>query len=206
METKKLSRTVLKRLKKKGIVLPTSTDVVKKLSEESPTITQKITVLPETPDIIQKKSSAKKKKKKSAKAKKQIDEVEQKPESTAIPAVKADDKPTVAPTGKRHRKHDPKDKVAYINRSYVSNDANDIGGLIQAELIGLRKQSKSIKSASDLTENQAHVIKRQITRIQEAEPEREFKRPKHYDKTLGEAAVELARLLQNQKSKPATSS
>ncbi|XP_037042274.1 uncharacterized protein LOC119078709 [Bradysia coprophila] len=201
MESKKLSRTVQKRLRKKGIILPSSTPAKSEASLNSVNI-----------------STSAKKKKKKCKTKRK-GKVEQKPEPVAVVEVKSDVRPTVTPvtstvppTGKntnttsKHRKRDPKDVVTYINSKHVSNDADEVGDLIHAELVGLRKQSRNIKSASDLTENQAHVIKRQITKLHGAEVEREFKRPKHCEKTLGEATEELARLLKERKAKLATTS
>lgn len=159
----------------------------------------------ETPSSLPDDALAKKKKKKAAVKHKADRESEVDQTQASVLEVKSDDIPIVPPTGKRHRKHDSKDMVAYPNISFVSKDTDSVGGLIRAELVGLKKQSENIKSARDLSENQAHVIKRQITKIQGADLKREVKRPKHEEKTIGQAATELAQLLKKQKMIMATS-
>lgn len=173
MEAKKLSRTVQKRLNKKLRLQSGAASETNSL-ESLPHIPPTATMLTEQPKHTEKVSTN-----------------ESKVKNT----------PTLMTISKRQRKNVPEKKVVCINSNYGSNEPNSVGGLIQAELVELRKQSKNIKTASDLTESQAHVVKRQITRLQAPENERVFKRPKHYDQTLGEATKELMRMMEKQKTK-----
>lgn len=109
-------------------------------------------------------------------------------------------KPALKTTSK-HPKRNPENRVVYINSNYRGDDPNGVGSRIQAELIGLRKESKNIKTASDLTESQAHVVKRQITRLQGAVKEKKFKRPENCSKTIGEATKELMFMIEKQQNK-----
>lgn len=198
METKKLSKTARRRLKKKGIIA--TTGIGSKLDDdtkEKPQNNEKTetAVIEETPSEPSKSVKTGKRKR------------EHHPEQESAVNVKTANEPAKSTkTNKRQRKNHPENKVIYINKNYGTDDPNGIGGLMQAELLELRKQSSNIKTASDLTESQTHVIKRQITRLQGAEKERVFKRAKHYDKTIAEAAKELQQLLAKRKSKPATTS
>lgn len=182
METKKPSRTVQRRLNKKAR-LQSSSSAVTNLPENIPR-THTATVP-----------------KKQSKQKKKVVKIETKATVplTVTKECKAESQPTTTTIGKRKR--NPENKVVYINSNYGGGDPNSVGGLIQAELVELRNQSEKIKTASDLTESQAHVVKRQITRLQGAEKERVFKRPKHYSKTIGEATKELKQIMEKQKIK-----
>lgn len=95
-----------------------------------------------------------------------------------------------------HPERIPKTKVVYINKNYGGNDPDSIGARFQRELIGLSQQSKNIKSASDLTESQAHVVKRQITRLQGAD---KVMRPKGFGMSIDSATNELKLILEQQK-------
>lgn len=172
MEAKKLSRTVQKRLNKK-------------LRIQSGAVSEsRLDVLPHThptATMLQKPPKHENK--------------------VATNKSKAKKDSTLMTISKRQRRHVPEKKVVYINSNYGSNDPNSVGGLIQAELVELRNQSKNIKTASDLTESQAHVVKRQITRLQAPEKQTIFKRPKHYDQTIGEATKELMLMMEKRKTK-----
>lgn len=188
METKKLSRTVRRRLNKKGSLQ--SSCSAETNSPEKITRIDAVTVATEP--------------KKQSKQKKNVpkNETDTKPTLTVSNESRTDEsQPISATKSKRKRQRNPESKVVYINSNYGSTDPNSVGGLIQAELVELRKQSENIKTASDLTESQAHVVKRQITRLQGAEKERIFKRPKQYNKTLGEAAKELKQIMEKRKNK-----
>lgn len=198
MESKKLSRTVRKRLnKKKRLDSVTSTEI--SLPE----------ILPPTAAIPEKPSKHKKKVIKTETVKEATSTVknESKLAKAVNPTTSTESKPetksTTTTESKPNRKRNPKNKVVYINSNYGKNDASGVGGLIQAGLIELRKESEHIKTASDLTEAQAHIVKRQITRLHGGDGERVFKRPKHYDKTIAEATKELKQFMEKQKAKHA---
>lgn len=118
-----------------------------------------------------------------------------------------DQKASSSPSTKR-TKHSivkiPKNRVMYISSNYRNpEDPNFVGNLIQKELIELRKQSENIKSASDLTESQAHVVKRQITRLQGAAtgaPTHKHRPQKKYRTTLSQATNELMKLMQKKQA------
>lgn len=169
MEAKKLSRTVQKRLNKKARLQSSAT------SETN------------TPDKSHPSPAAAMPKKQPKQQK-----------TVVTKESKSKTKPTLTTISKRQRQRVPENKVVYINSNYGSTDPNSVGGLIQAELVELRKQSQNIKSASDLTESQAHVVKRQITRLQGSNRERVFKPSKQHNKTLGEATKELKLLMEKQ--------
>ncbi len=222
METKKLSRTVRRRLNKKGIIIAAKlqehsssattskqqsekkTEIVEMLSEaeKSPTTTElpvasivvagkrnvnKPTVLTTTAEVASIVVAGKRNVNKPTVLTTTADESKPKNSPKTIAAT----------LNKPNRRRNPRSKVVYINSNY---GRSSIGGLIQNELVGLRNQSENIKSASDLTESQAHVIKRQITRLQSNDEPKTFKRPKHYDKTVGEATKELKLILEAHKA------
>jgi len=197
MESKKISRTVRKRLNKKGRLQRGLQS--NNVSYET-NFPENLPQNPHTTAVT--KNQSKKQKKKVAKI--QSGTVD-KPTLTVTNESKTETEPTSTTTSNRNRKRNPENKVVFINSNYGSNDPNSVGGLIQAQLVDLRNQSKNIKTASDLTESQAHVVKRQITRLQGAEKERVFKRPKHYNKTIGEATKELMLLMEKQKPTIVTS-
>lgn len=185
METKKLSKTVRRRLNKQ-----------KRLQSGASVDTNLPKTLPTTATTPKIQSKPKKKK-----VDKTTLKTHSSTETKALLKVASEVEVENSTTSMRNRKRkrNPESKVVYINSNYGSNDG--VGGLIQAGLLELRNESKNIKTASDLTESQAHIVKRQITRLQGPEKERVFRRPKHYNKTLGEATKELALLMEKQKAK-----
>lgn len=167
MESKKLSRTVRKRLNKKARLQSAAANSSKETN---------LTAVLVNPAALSIKQFKQKK---------------------VVPTTQP--KPVI--TSKPHRKHAPENKVIYINSNYGGDDPNSVGGRIQAELIGLRKESKNIKTASDLTESQAHVVKRQITRLQGAVKAKVSKRSKKVKHSLGEATNELMSMIKKEQQK-----
>lgn len=203
MDIKKVSKTVRKRIRKKarlqGIALNETNSADASANVQTPSLPQKefkpksmveATADVYTPSLSQKKLKHKRMIEATANAQTPVLSEKQLKKKKIIEATHS--KPVLAAPMKQ--KHVPKSRVVYINRNYGGNDPNSIGAQFQAELIELRKQSEHIKNASDLTESQAHVIKRQITRLQAVEKKKVFKR-KRPTKSLDQAAKELALIM-----------
>lgn len=181
MESKKLSRTVRKRLNKKARLQATvanpSIETDSTSAQVHPATSSK--VLAATPSKVLPAKPSKEQKK-------------------MLHAAQA--KPVMTKSIQRLKRH-PDNKVIYISSNYRGNEPNSIGARIQDELVGLRKESKNIKTASDLTESQAHVVKRQITRLQSAAKFKVVRRPKNVTNSLSEATKELMLMIEKGQQK-----
>lgn len=184
MESKKLSRTVRKRLNKKARLQAT---VANPSIETESTSVQVHPATPATPSKVLAATPSKVLPAKPSKEQKKM-----------LHAAQA--KPVMTKSIQRLKRH-PDNKVIYISSNYRGNDPNSVGARIQDELVGLRKESKNIKTASDLTESQAHVVKRQITRLQSAAKFKVGRRPKNATNSLSEATKELMLMIEKGQQK-----